>query len=161
MVNAAGLVASLTDLQVQEQADASSGAPLDYEGRIALNPTLLDMERLETALETGIFELSNSQVHQNLVPHHLGRSMRRSTVLLRKLCCMVGSPYRPADLQEISWRDLQWVELERQAGNIPVREEIIEDDTGRLTSVIVPAPVPAADMMEESGDEGSSSLGDN
>ena len=74
---------------------------------------------------------------------------------------MVGSPYRLADLQEISWRDLQWVELERQAGNIPVREEIIEDDTGRLTSVIVPAPVLAADAMEESGDEGSSSSGDN
>ena len=90
----------------------SSGTPLDYEGRIELDPTLLDMERLEAALETGGFELSNSQVHQNLVLHHLGRSMHHSVVLLRELCCMVGSPYRPADLHEISWWDLQWVELQ-------------------------------------------------
>ena len=50
----------------------SSGAPPDYEGRIALDPTLLDVERLEAALETGVFELTNSWVHQNLVLHHLG-----------------------------------------------------------------------------------------
>ena len=74
---------------------------------------------------------------------------------------MVGSPYHLADLQEISWRDLQWVELERRAGNIPVREEIIEDDTGRLTSVVVPAPELDADAMEESSDEGSSNSGDH
>ena len=68
---------------------------------------------------------------------------------------MVGSPYRPADLQEINWRDLQWVELERQAGRIPVQEEIVEDNTGVLSSVIVPTPAPVVDTMEESGDEGS------
>ena len=28
---------------------------------------------------------------------------------------MVRSPYRPADLQEISWGDLQWVEMARRA----------------------------------------------
>ena len=44
--------------------DDSSGAPPDYEGRIALDPTLLDVGRLEAALETGVFQLSNSQVHQ-------------------------------------------------------------------------------------------------
>ena len=56
----------------------SSGAPPDYEGRIALDPTLLDAERLEAVLETGGFVLSNMRVHQNLVLHHLGRSMRLS-----------------------------------------------------------------------------------
>ena len=60
MVNAAGLVASLTRLQVQEQAGDSSGAPPDYEGRIGLDPILLDVERLVVALETGGFELTNS-----------------------------------------------------------------------------------------------------
>ena len=112
MANDVGLVARLTKLQVQEQVGDSSGTPPDYEGRITLNPTLLDVERLEAALETGIFELSNSRVHQNLVLHHLGTSMHRSAVLLRELCHMVGRPYHPADLLEISWRDLQWVEIQ-------------------------------------------------
>ena len=68
--------------QVQEQAGDSSGAPPDYKGRIALDPILLDVGRLVTALETGIFELSNMRVHQNLLLHHIGRSMARSAVLL-------------------------------------------------------------------------------
>ena len=144
-----GLVARLIRLQVQEQVGDSSGTPPDYEGRITLDPTLLDMERLEAALETGAFELSNTRVHQNLVLHHLSRPMHRSAVLLRELCRMAGSPYHPADLQEISWRDLQWVEMERQVGRIPVREEIVEDDARVISSVIVPTPVPvAADAME-------------
>ena len=134
-------------LQVQEQVDVSSGAPPDYKGRIVLDPTLLDVERLKTALEAGGFKLTNSRVHQNLVLHHLSRSMHRSAVLLRKLCRMVGSPYRLADLQEISWRDLQWVELEWQAGQIPVREEIVEDDTGMISSVVIPTLV-LDDAME-------------
>ena len=112
--------------------------PQCYKGRIALNPTLLDVERLEAALETGGFKLSNTRVHQNLVLHHLGRSMHRSAVLLRELHHMVGSPYRPADLHEISWQDLQWVEIEREAGRIPVQEEIVENNAGVLSSVIVP-----------------------
>ena len=120
MDSAVGLGASLIRLQVQEQADDSFGAPPDYEGRIALDPILLDMARLEATLETGGFKLSNSRVHQNLVLHHLGGSMHRSAVLLHELCHMAGSPYRPADLQEISWRDLQWVEIEQQVGRIPV-----------------------------------------
>ena len=107
-----GLGTRLTSPQVQEQAANSSGAPLDYEGRIALDPTLLDVERLEAALETGGFKLSNSRVHQNLVLHHLGHSMHRSAILLHELCRMVGSPYRPANLLEISWQDLQWVEIQ-------------------------------------------------
>ena len=164
MDNIVELGTRLIRLQVQEQAEGSSGAPPDYEGRIALDPTLLDVERLETALEAGVFELSNSRVHQNLVLHHLSRSMHHSTVLLRKLCCMAGNPYRPADLQEISWRDLQWVEIEQQVGWIPVREEIVEDDNGVLSSVIVPTSEPVAvDAMEssEEGSEESTSLTDN
>ena len=62
---------------------------------------------LLTALETGRFELSNTQVNQNLVLHHLKHPMHTSMLFLKEACCMVGSPYRPADLQEISWRDLE------------------------------------------------------
>ena len=110
-----------------------------------------------TALETGVFELSNTQVHQNLLLHYIGRSMARSAVLLRELCNMVGRAYRPADLLEISWRDLQWVKLQRQASpsqreELPVREEVVEDNAGVVSSVIVPtlAPVPEDAMEEES-----------
>ena len=63
MANVAGLDANLIRLQVQEQAEGSSGAPPGYEGRIGLDPILLDVERLVTALETGVFELSNTRVH--------------------------------------------------------------------------------------------------
>ena len=157
MVNAVGLAASLTRLQVQEQAADSSGAPPDYEGRIGLDPILLDTERLVAALETGVFELSNSRVHQNLLLHHMGRSMAQSAVLLHELCNMAGRAYRPADLLEISWRDLQWVEIQRRASlsqreELPVREEVVEDDAGVISSVIVPtlAPVPEDAMEEES-----------
>ena len=115
MANVAGLGVNLTRLQVQEQAEDSSGAPPDYEGHIALDPTLLDAERLVAALETGVFELSNTRVHQNLLLHHIGCSMSRSAILLREFCNMAGRAYRPADLLEISWRDLQWVELQRRA----------------------------------------------
>ena len=149
---------------MQEQAADSSGAPLDYEGRVELDPILLDMERLVTALETGVFELSNTRVHQNLLLHHIGRSMARSAILLRELCNMAGRAYRPADLLEISWRDLQWVEMQRRASpshreELPVREEIIEDDAGVISSVIVPtlAPVPE-DVMEEGSESTVGSL---
>ena len=67
---------------MQEQAEDSSGAPPDYEGRIGLDPILLDAARLMAALETGVFELSNTQVHQNLLLHHIGRTMAQSAVLL-------------------------------------------------------------------------------
>ena len=60
----------MTRPQVQEQAEDSSGAPPGYEGRIELDPILLDAERLVAALETGVFELSNTRVHQNLLLHH-------------------------------------------------------------------------------------------
>ena len=140
---------------MQEPAADSSGAPPDYERRIGLDPILLDVERLVAALETGIFELNNTRVHQNLLLHHIGRSMAQSAVLLRELCNMAGRAYCPADLLEISWRDLQWVEIQQRASpsqreELPVREEIVEDDAGVISSVIVPtlAPVPE-DAMEE------------
>ena len=140
---------------MQEQAEDSSGAPPDYEGRIALDPTLLDAERLVAALETGGFELTNTRVHQNLLLYHIGRSMARSAVLLREFCNMAGRAYRPADLLEISWRDLQWVEIQRRASpsqheELPVQEEVIEDDAGVISPVIVPTLAPVAeDAMEE------------
>ena len=146
----------MTRLQVQEQAEDSSGTPPDYEGRIALDPTLLDVERLVAALETGVFELTNTRVHQNLLLHHIGRSMSRSAILLREFCSMAGRAYRPADLLEISWRDLQWVEIQWRASpsqreELPVQEEVVEGDDGVISSVIVPTLEPVAeDAMEES-----------
>ena len=146
----------MTRPQVQEQAEDSSGAPPDYEGRIALNPTLLDVERLVAALETGVFELSNTRVHQNLLLHHIGHSMSRSAILLREFCSMAGRAYCPADLLEISWRDLQWTEIQRRASpsqreELPVREEVVEDNEGVVSSVIVPTLAPVTeDAMEES-----------
>ena len=138
---------------MQEQAGDSSGAPPDYEGRIALDPILLDADRLMAALETGVFELRNSRVHQNLLLHHIGRSMARSAVFLRELCAMAGRVYRPTDLLEINWSDLDGVEFcrrETQQEELLVREEIVEDDTGVISSVIVPTLAPVAeDVMEE------------
>ena len=127
MVNAVGLSASLTRPQVQEQVEGSSGAPPDYEGRIALDPILLDADRLMPALETGAFELRNTRVHQNLLLHHIGWSMGRSAVFLRELCAMAGRVYHPTDLLEINWSDLDGVEFRHREGpwpqeGLPVRE---------------------------------------
>ena len=155
MVSAVGLVTSLTRLQVQEQAADSSGVPPDYKGRIELDPILLDADRLMAVLETGVFELRNTRVHQNLLLHHIGRSMARSVVFLRELCAMAGRVYRPTDLLEINWSDLDGVEFRRRTGpwpqeELPVREEIVEDEAGVISSVIVPTLVPAEeDAMEE------------
>ena len=151
----------MTRLQVQEQAGGSSGAPPDYEGRIALDPILLDADRLMAALETGVFELRNMRVHQNLLLHHIGRSMARSAVFLRELCAMAGRVYRPTDLLEINWSDLDGVEFRRREGpwpqeGLPVREEIVEDADGVISSVVVPDLAPIAeDAMEEESSAGS------
>ena len=62
---------------------------------------------------------------------------------------------------EISWRDLQWVEIQRhsslsQREELPVREEIVEDDAGVISSVIVPTLEPVAeDAMEDESSVGS------
>ena len=138
---------------MQEQAADSSGAPPDYEGRIALDPILLDADRLMAALETGVFELRNTRVHQNLLLHHIGWSMARSTVFLRELCAMAGRVYRLTDLLEINWSDLDGVEFRRWCSpqeELPVQEEVVEDEAGVISSVIVPTLVPAEeDAMEE------------
>ena len=161
MVNAVGLGASLTRPQVQEQVEDSSGAPPDYEGRIALDPILLDADRLMAALETGVFKLRNTRVHQNLLLHHIGRSMARSAVFLRELCTMAGRVYHPTDLLEINWSDLDGVEFRRREGpwpqeGLPVREEVLEDNAGVVSSVIVPDLAPVAeDVMEEESSAGS------
>ena len=74
---------------------------------------------------------------------------------------MAGRAYRPADLLEISWRDLQWTEIQRRASpsqrkELPVQEEIVEDDAGVISSVIVPTLEPVAeDAMEEESSVGS------
>ena len=136
---------------MQEQAANSSGAPLDYEGHIELDPILLDSDRLMAALETDVFELRNTRVHQNLLLHHISQSMARSAIFLRELCNMAGRVCRLTDLLEINWSDLDGVEFRRREG--PVREEIVEDDAGVISSVIVPtlAPVEEDAMEEESG----------
>ena len=143
----------MTRLQVQEQAGDSSGAPPDYEGRIELDPTLPDADQLMAALETGVFELRNSWVHQNLLLHHIGWSMARSAVFLRELCAMAGRVYHPTNLLEINWSDLDGVEFrhrEMPQEGLLVREEIVEDNTGVISSVIVPTLTSGAeDTMEE------------
>ena len=64
-------------------------------------------------------------------------------------------PVRDTDLLEINWSDLDGVEFHRREGpwpqgELPVREEIIEDDAGVISSVIVPTLAPIAeDAMEE------------
>ena len=118
-----------------------------------VDPILLDAGRLVEALETGGFELSNTWAHQNLVLHHLGSSMHHSAILLQEACHMVGSPFRPANLHDISWRDLQWMEVERRGSPVPVHKEVVEDEVTRVvTMVFLPDPT-------ESGDDESSDLG--
>ena len=74
---------------------------------------------------------------------------------------MAGKVYRPTDLLEINWSDLDGVEFRRREGpwpeeGLPVREEIIEDDAGVVSSVIVPTLAPVEeDAMEEESSVGS------
>ena len=141
--------------------DASSGAPPDYEGRIELDPILLDVDRLMAALETGVFELRNTRVHQNLLLHHIGRSMAQSAVFLWELCAMAGRVYRLTDLLEINWSDLNGVEFCRRADpqqELLVREEVVEGDDGVISSVIVPTLSPVGeDVMEEESESSARS----
>ena len=68
---------------------------------------------------------------------------------------MAGRVYRPTDLLEINWSDLDGVEFRRHEGpwpqeGLPVREEIVEDANGVISSVVVPDLAPVAeDVMEE------------
>ena len=74
---------------------------------------------------------------------------------------MAGRVYRPTDLLEINWGDLDGVEFRRRDGpwlreGLPVREEIVEDDAGVISSVVVPDLAPVTeDTMEEESSVGS------
>ena len=74
---------------------------------------------------------------------------------------MAGRVYRPTDLLEINWSDLDGVEFRRREGpwpqeGLPVREEIVEDKAGVISSVVVPDLAPIAeDAMEEESSVGS------
>ena len=92
MGNIVGPIVRLKRVQVQEQLDCS------YEGRLAVDPILLDRARLFGALEAGAFELANTRTHQNVVLHHLRSSMTESAIFLRELTAMVGRPYRIAGI---------------------------------------------------------------
>ena len=71
---------------------------------------------------------------------------------------MAGRVYHPTDLLEINWLDLDGIEFRRHEGlvpqeELPVREEIVEDDAGVISLVIVPTLAPVAeDAMEEESD---------
>ena len=151
MGNVAGPVASLNLIQVQEQP-ASLEPPPDYEGRTAVDPTLLDRARLYGALEAGGFKLNNTRTNQNLVLHHVTASLCKNAVFLRELTAMAGRPYRLAILKEISWRDLQWTEVHRQG--VATREEVVEDEvTGEVTTLLLPVDQSEDAPMEEPGDQ--------
>ena len=127
--------------QVQEQL-GSFEAPPEYKGRLVLDPILLDHAHLFGALEVGVFELSNTQVHQNVVLHHLGASMTESAIFLRELTAMVGRPYQVAVMEELSSGELVRATLARQG--IAMHEEVMEDEeTGVVSTIGVP------DLMEE------------
>ena len=127
--------------QVQEQPDCSE-APPEYEGRLALDPILLDRARLFGALEAGAFELTNTRVHQNVVLHHLGSSMTESAIFLWELTAMVGRPYRVAVMEELSAEELVRAALARQG--TATREEVVEDEETGVVSTI-----EVLDVMEE------------
>ena len=141
MANDVGPVARLTWVQIQEQPDCSEPPP-EYEGRLGLDPILMDRARLFGALEAGAFELTNTRTHQNVVIHHLGSAMTKSAIFLRELTNMVGSPYRVGVMEELSPGELARAVLARQG--TATCEEVVEDEETRVVSTI---EVP--DLMEE------------
>ena len=127
--------------QVQEQPGCSK-APSEYEGRLALDPILLDRARPFGVLEAGTFELTNMWMHQNLVLHNLGSSMTELAIFLRELMAMVGRPYRVAVMEELSMGELVQAALAGQG--VATHEEVVEDkETGMVSTIEVP------DLMEE------------
>ena len=100
---------------------------------------LADWELLFAALEAGKYELANTHHHQNMVIHYLRRSMHELAIFLWELAHMAGSPFRPEELGEVSWQDLQWMEMACRASPAPVCGEVVEDKvTGVMTTVILP-----------------------
>ena len=80
--------------------------------------------------------------------------MYKLAIFLRELACMAGNPFRPEELDEVSWQDLQWMEMARQASPVPVHEEVMEDKITRVvTTVILP------DCAESGSSDDSLSLG--
>ena len=79
---------------------------------------------------------------------------------------MAGRAYRPADLLEISWRDLQWVEIQWRASpsqreELPVREEVVEDNAGVISLVIVPTLASVPEDAVETESESTVGSSDN
>ena len=109
MVKDVGLLARLSLLKDQEQAEASSGNPLVYNGQIVLNPILLDHALLCARLETGGFELVFNRTHSNLVFHHIAGVLHKMALLVREATAMVGRPFRPVSGGEFSLSDLTFV----------------------------------------------------
>ena len=55
-----------------------------------------------------------------------------------------------AALQEISWRNLQWMEMERAASPVPVQEEVVEDEVTRVvTTVVLPDWAESSEESKE------------
>ena len=67
---------------------------------------LLDRACLFGALEAGVFEVLNTQMHQNLILHHLGSAMTESVIFPRELTAMVGRPYQVSVMEELSSGEL-------------------------------------------------------
>ena len=109
MVNDAGLLARLNVPKVPAPAVGSSSGPPAYEGRIALDPILLDRALLCTRLEAGGFELPFNRVSSNLVFHHLAGVLHEMALLIREATAMVGRPFRPVSGSEMSLADLMFV----------------------------------------------------
>ena len=65
---------------------------------------------------------------------------------------MVGSPFRPTELQEIGWGDLQWAELQCSVDVPVVREEVVEDEVTRVVTTVV---LPNRAESSNEGSEGS------
>ena len=85
---------------------------LEYKGRLALDPILLDHACLFGVLEAGVFKLTNTRMHQKIVLYHLGSSMTESAIFLQELTAMVGRLYWVAVMEELSagnWCEWLWL----------------------------------------------------
>ena len=109
MVKGVGLLARLNVPKVPEPAVGSSSDPPAYEGRIALDPILLDRALLCTRLEAGGFELTFNRVISNLIFHHLVGSLHEMALLIREVTAMVGRPFRPVSGSEMTLADLTFM----------------------------------------------------
>ena len=145
--------------QVQEQRTFSE-APPEYEGRLAVNPMMLNRTCLFRALEAGGFELSNSWTNQNVTLHHLGSSMTKSVIFLQELTAMVGRLYRPTIIKEVSWRGLILAERQRQAVQVLVREEVVKNEVTGVVSTMISTVVVPEDWMEEDSENKRGSFSD-